>query len=118
MVLVEEFRDFGLAAGQQVAVTVDGDGNGGVAHELADLVHADPGVEPVRDGGVAGVVEPDGLDTFALGDDTFGVLAFAGCLPATLGAFVDRARAEWMVGGLAKDKVAAGASGRCEVLDQ
>jgi hypothetical protein len=67
---------------------------------------------------VAGVVEPDGLDAFALGDDAFVVFAFAGFLPAALGAFVDRARAEGMVGGLAEEEVAAGAPGRFEVLDR
>ncbi len=56
VVLVEERCGFFLAAGQEVAVAVDRDGDRAVADELADLVDADACVEHVRDGGVPALV--------------------------------------------------------------
>lgn len=78
-----------------------------MTHELAHLVDSYAGVEHVRDGGVAGVVEADRADTLGLRDSALFVLALACLLPRPASALVDRAGAERLVGGLAEDEVAA-----------
>ena len=86
---VEERDGVGFASGEEVSVAVDRDGDRGVAHKLADFVDRDPGVEHLRDGGVATLLQPDRADPLSWQAGFLAVFSFASGGPRLADTLVD-----------------------------